>query len=234
MNNFTQIPNDVLESIYTSNLNATQLKILLLLWRYTYGYHRTNFMLSVSLAAKILGISEQSCMRQLKQLIEMGIVLVDGHEPIRNTRLLRFNPSALTAPFSTSVVSENDILKVSCIPKTSDENTNKKILDKILSESEAIDEKTYALLTRWLEYKSERGENYTKASMRTLLELMKKYVSCCGCAAVEEAVSESIAAGYKAIIWDKLKSVKEEKSMLAFTESKYSYDELELLSRAQP
>lgn len=171
-------------------------------------------------------------MRQLKQLIEMGIVLVDGHEPVRNTRLLRFNPSALTAPFDTSLESEKDTS--SCIPKKSDENTNKKILDKILNESEAIDERVYTLLTRWLEYKSERDEIYTKASMRTLLELMKKYVSCCGCAAVEEAVSESIAAGYKAIIWDKLKAVKEEKSTLAFTESKYSYDELELLSRAQP
>ena len=38
-NGFTPISNEILEAVAGASLNGTQLRILLLLWRNSYGYH---------------------------------------------------------------------------------------------------------------------------------------------------------------------------------------------------
>ena len=47
-NGSTDIANELLEAIYSSNFNAPQLDIIYCLIRYTYGFHRKSHKLSIN------------------------------------------------------------------------------------------------------------------------------------------------------------------------------------------
>lgn len=57
----------------------------------------------------------------------------------------------------------------------------------------------------WLTYKKERKENYTPTGLKSLLTQIENNMSTYGEQKVIDLISECMAAGYKGIIWDKLK-----------------------------
>lgn len=60
-------------------------------------------------------------------------------------------------------------------------------------------------IKEWLTYKKERRENYKPTGLKSLLTQIENNISTYGEQKVLDLISECMAAGYKGIIWDKLK-----------------------------
>jgi len=90
-NGHTRIANEILEHIAKTNLNGTQFRILMVIWRYTYGFQRKEHELSNSFIAQAIGIKNRAVvMRELNALLKRKIVCVVG-KGSRGTQILKFN-----------------------------------------------------------------------------------------------------------------------------------------------
>ncbi|MHA6481306.1 replication protein [Paenibacillus sp. strain BS8-2] len=74
--NFTQIGNDVLEHVARSKFNGTQFSIILVILRYTDGFHRNEHEFSIGYLAKAICANPVQVKREIKKLIEMNVVHV--------------------------------------------------------------------------------------------------------------------------------------------------------------
>lgn len=90
-NGFTPIANEILEKILEVKLNATQLKILILLWRFTYGFSRKEHELSETFISRAIGTDRIYTHKELSKLIKMNIVLVKRHPSYSQARSISFN-----------------------------------------------------------------------------------------------------------------------------------------------
>ena len=90
-NGYTRIANELLEAIYSTRFNGTQLRILLVVLRYTYGFQRKSCELSLSFISNSIGAHKQQIKRELDTLIQTK-VLIEKTEPTFNrSRVIEFN-----------------------------------------------------------------------------------------------------------------------------------------------
>ncbi|WP_264737283.1 replication protein [Cytobacillus firmus] len=89
-NGFTRIANEILENITKVNLNGTQLRMIMVLWRYTYGFRRKEHEIPLSLFAEKVNTTKGHVDRELTALIDRKIINVVGIGP-RRGRILSFN-----------------------------------------------------------------------------------------------------------------------------------------------
>jgi phage replication O-like protein O len=88
---YTRIANEIFEQISKTNLNGTQLRIVMVVWRYTYGFQRKEHQLSNSFIAEAIGVNHRSIViKELRVLIERKIINVVG-TGLRGARILSFN-----------------------------------------------------------------------------------------------------------------------------------------------
>ncbi len=87
---FTRVANEILEQTMKLNLNGTQFRIVMVIWRYTYGFQRSSHALSISFMAKAINASTSQVERNLKTLIDRKVVRVVG-KGARGVNLLSFN-----------------------------------------------------------------------------------------------------------------------------------------------
>ena len=90
-NGFTPISNELLEAIYSSPFNATQLKIVMVVCRYTYGFSRKEHYLSESFIAKAIGTTRQHTLRELNKLIGKNVIIVIKSYTGTTPRILALN-----------------------------------------------------------------------------------------------------------------------------------------------
>lgn len=88
-NGFTAVANELLEQIMKLSLNGTQFRIILAVWRYTYGFRRTAHTLPLSYLAEKIEASKGQVQNALDQLIKKRIIEVV--EDSRGGRKLRVN-----------------------------------------------------------------------------------------------------------------------------------------------
>ncbi len=81
---FTAVPNQLLEAIYSSNFTVTELKIILAVIRYTYGYNRQCSELSIQFIANATGVSRDFVAKCIRKLTA-GKVLTVYKEDTRTT-----------------------------------------------------------------------------------------------------------------------------------------------------
>ncbi|MDR4318418.1 gp45 [Niallia circulans] len=87
----TRIANEILEHISKTNLNGTQFRIVMVVWRYTYGFQRKQHELSSSFLSTAIGIKDRkSVNRELKILIERNIIFAIG-KGSRGANIISFN-----------------------------------------------------------------------------------------------------------------------------------------------
>jgi len=96
-NGFTPLANEILEAVSGASLNGTQLRILLLLWRNSYGFHKKDCPLPLSYLEKMLNGNKSTIAREVKKLSELGVISYampksDGHTP----KYYRFNKDYTT------------------------------------------------------------------------------------------------------------------------------------------
>jgi phage replication O-like protein O len=88
---YTRIANEILEQISQIPISGTQFRILMVIWRYTYGYNRKECEISSKFIAEASGLSERQVRRELKKLIDMNIIKVVKEATFTSPRILAFN-----------------------------------------------------------------------------------------------------------------------------------------------
>ena len=89
---FTKFPNELLENIMCSKLTATEIKILLCVIRYTYGFHREQHQLSVSFIQKATDLSHNNVQKAIQLLIEKAILIETRKYTPTTPRCIAINP----------------------------------------------------------------------------------------------------------------------------------------------
>jgi len=87
----TRIAHEILTNTAKLKLNGTQFRIILIVWRYTYGFHRKETDLSVSFFAEALSISKRQIQRELNAMIDIGIIVEKNKPTFNKSRVIAFN-----------------------------------------------------------------------------------------------------------------------------------------------
>ncbi|MEC0231313.1 replication protein [Paenibacillus alba] len=90
-NGYCRIANEILEHIAKCKLNGTQFRLLMILWRYTYGFQRKEHDLSLTFFANALEINKDQVKRELNSLIDLNIISVVEEATFNSTRVISFN-----------------------------------------------------------------------------------------------------------------------------------------------
>ncbi len=88
---YTPVSNEILENLVRLPLNGTQLRIIIVTWRYTYGFSRKEHELSETFLSKACGIHKKQIQRELSELISFKLLLVVRKADFCTTRVLAFN-----------------------------------------------------------------------------------------------------------------------------------------------
>jgi len=73
-NGYTKVANEILEMLAITKLNGTQLRILLIIFRYTYGFHRKEHNLSLAFLSNATSCDKRQVQRELKELEKLNII----------------------------------------------------------------------------------------------------------------------------------------------------------------
>lgn len=119
---YTRVANEILENIIKTNLNGTQYRLVMLIWRYTYGFKRTSHDMSLSWMAEKINASRSQVDRELSSLIDRNIVFSKG-TGTKGARKLGFNKNheewQETAEKRKGSLTEGDTTKKEKQPKKS-------------------------------------------------------------------------------------------------------------------
>lgn len=77
-NGYTAIANEIIEALYSQDLTMREIKIALLIIRYSYGFHQKTADLSASFIAAGIRIDVRDCQRALASLQAKKIIVRDG------------------------------------------------------------------------------------------------------------------------------------------------------------
>lgn len=88
---YTKIPHVLSEIFIKKGLTATEMHVLEMIARYTFGFHREASQLSLSFIAKGTGLDTKSVKRALKKLIEKNLVIVTAPYTHSTPRELKIN-----------------------------------------------------------------------------------------------------------------------------------------------
>ncbi|SHI19661.1 phage replication protein O [Sporobacter termitidis DSM 10068] len=89
-NGYTPVANEILDNLVRLPLNGTQWRIVLLLWRETYGFSRKECAFSDAYMASRLGIKRQNVHTEFKALEKAGIVKVTVQPTFSSPRSVSF------------------------------------------------------------------------------------------------------------------------------------------------
>ena len=90
-NGYSPIANEILDKVSTLPLNGTQFRIIMVVWRYTYGFSRKEHELAEKFIAKVAKIHEKQVHRELLKLIKFKIVNVVKTPSFNSPRIVGFN-----------------------------------------------------------------------------------------------------------------------------------------------
>jgi phage replication O-like protein O len=89
-NGHTRVANEILNEIMKTNLNGTQFRLVLAIWRYTYGFRRKSYEMSITFLAGLIETTRSHVDRELKVLIDRNIITV-LETSSKGARVLQFN-----------------------------------------------------------------------------------------------------------------------------------------------
>lgn len=90
-NGFTRIANQLLEEIAQRKFNGTEFRIIMTVWRYTYGFKRKEHSLSTNFIAEAIGMDNSRVRKVLKDLIDSNVINVTKEATFNQSRILTFN-----------------------------------------------------------------------------------------------------------------------------------------------
>lgn len=90
-NGYTSIANELLEQIYRRKFSASQLKILLLVIRFTYGFNRKTAALSNTFIAAGTGMHEITVSKEVGTLLRDNVLKLHKKPTFHNSRVIGIN-----------------------------------------------------------------------------------------------------------------------------------------------
>ena len=90
-NGYTRIANELLEAITRYKFNGTQLKIVMAVIRYTYGFSRKDAELSLVYLSNATGVDKRNLRREINILIADKILTVTKEATFTQSRMFRIN-----------------------------------------------------------------------------------------------------------------------------------------------
>lgn len=108
-NGYTAIANEILEAMARTPLNGTQFRILISIWRSTYGWNKSSHEISIRFLLQALGMNESQYMqikREVDKLIDCKILIEEKAPSKNSTRVIRFNKN-----WNEWITIENEIAK---------------------------------------------------------------------------------------------------------------------------
>lgn len=88
---YTRVANEILEKVYSSGFNGTELEIILCVWRYTYGFQRKEKDLSESFISKAIGKHKKQVGMELAKLIQFRVIVEIKVASFNTPRVIAFN-----------------------------------------------------------------------------------------------------------------------------------------------
>lgn len=88
---FTQVAHEILDAICQFNFNGAQFRIIIKIWRLTYGYKRKDHDFAIPYLQKRTRLSESTVKRELSALIKAKVLLVTKEATKTTARRLAFN-----------------------------------------------------------------------------------------------------------------------------------------------
>lgn len=90
-NGYTPIANEILEAVMRQRLGGTQLRLVLAVWRYTYGFNRRQHQLSESFLARAVDAHPKQVARELRALVKKRMLRVAGRDAASGAHILAFH-----------------------------------------------------------------------------------------------------------------------------------------------
>ena len=106
-NGFTRIANELLDVVIRMPFNATHLKIVLVCWRYLYGFQRKQAELSESFISKATSISKRYISKEMRTLIDAKVINVVRESSYTSPRIIAFNKNYEQWEYRTTVPQVN-------------------------------------------------------------------------------------------------------------------------------
>lgn len=89
--NYTKMDNTLLEAIYKKKFTAVEIRTILLVSRYTFGFHRESHSISISFIAKALNCSSRYISKALNQLVKKNVLIIISEYSKNKSRELKIN-----------------------------------------------------------------------------------------------------------------------------------------------
>lgn len=99
-NGYTRIANEILENIAKVKMSSTQHCLILIIWRYTYGFSRKKHELSLSFLSKATNYNQRNIQRELKRLEDRKII---KQSIVKNKRIIAFNKYCKDWKYETDI-----------------------------------------------------------------------------------------------------------------------------------
>jgi phage replication O-like protein O len=90
-NGYTPIANEILEAVAKLSINATQFRILMVVWRFTYGFNRKHHKLSEGFISQATSLHKKQIGRELSDLIKRNILIEIEKPSFSKPRVIAFN-----------------------------------------------------------------------------------------------------------------------------------------------
>ena len=172
-NGYTAISNELLEHIYSARLTCLELKTILVILRYTYGFNgRKETELSYSFIAKAIGIQRRNAIRNISSLVAKNMIFITGNRGEHDGNIIRFNKNydswilpSVTSDTSVMYDTTTSVVYDTTPSVTSDTQQNKNIKQDIKQEYCAC----AFFESLWNEYPNKKGKaRVSKKSMEAI------------------------------------------------------------------
>lgn len=90
-NGYTPIAHEIFDNICRFNFNGAQFRIIMKVWRMTYGYRRKDHDLALTYLQEATGLSRGTMKKELNFLIEAKVLIVTKEATNKDPRKLAFN-----------------------------------------------------------------------------------------------------------------------------------------------
>lgn len=84
---YTAIANEILEQIAKTVLSGTKYRIVIVVWRFTYGFNRKKYKMSTQFIADAIGSDRSHVWAELKELQEQNILIIHSDGPRRKPEI---------------------------------------------------------------------------------------------------------------------------------------------------
>ena len=90
-NGYTRLANEIMEILPQAGFNGTQFSILLIVFRYTYGFQRKNHELSLTFISQATNLHKVMIQREVAKLIKMKVLTEVSAPTFNKGRIIAFN-----------------------------------------------------------------------------------------------------------------------------------------------